>query len=133
MARPPLTHVAFNVSDIDAVAAFYNEYAGIEMGLDRMDGELRVAWLNVGTEAAPFLIVLLQRPGNQPEPPHAMEHLGFECETKAEVEAIYYRAQREGVPIVDGPTQLPAPVGYFVILADPAGNRVEFSCPSAIG
>lgn len=131
MARPSLTHVAFNVPDIDAMATFYRAYAGLEIIHDRVDGDLRVAWLDAGTVARPFLLVLLQRLGNQPDNPHAMEHLGFECESKAEIDRICERALAAGVPIVEGPTQFPPPVGYFVILADPAGNRVEFSCPSA--
>ena len=129
MGKPPLTHIAFNCDDITAMAEFYREFAGLEIGHDRVDDGMRVAWLGVTGEPAPFMIVLLERPGNQPDGPHAMEHLGFEVDTDAEVDAVIEKARRSGVPVVEGPMKLPPPVGYFVILADPAGNRVEFSCP----
>jgi catechol 2,3-dioxygenase-like lactoylglutathione lyase family enzyme len=128
--KPRLTHVAFNCEQIDAMLAFYCEFAELERGLDRVDGGTRVAWLNAGTDTAPFLLVLIGRPGLQPDEPHAMEHLGFECETCAEVDEITGRARAQGVPVLEGPFELPPPVGYLVILADPCGNRVEFSCPT---
>jgi catechol 2,3-dioxygenase-like lactoylglutathione lyase family enzyme len=132
MPQPVLTHVAFNCPDIDSMAEFYRDLAGLEIVLDRRDGDLRVAWLGLERDAAPFLLVLLQRPGNQPVSPHAMEHLGFECQSRAEVDEIVARARKRGAPLVEGPDELPPPVGYFAIVADPNGNRVEFSCPDSV-
>ncbi len=130
MIKPRLTHVAFNCENIDEMIAFYRSYAELELGLDRMDDDTRVAWLQAGTEQSSFLIVLIGRLGTQPEAPHAFEHLGFEVDRREEVDEIVARARGHNVPLLQGPIELPPPVGYFAILADPAGNRVEFSCPT---
>jgi catechol 2,3-dioxygenase-like lactoylglutathione lyase family enzyme len=130
MAKPRLTHVAFNCEDVDGMVEFYREFAELDTGLDRMDGDTRVAWLNAGDGDNPFLLVLIGRPGLQPDEPHAVEHLGFECGSRDEVDEIISRAHSRGVPVLEGPLELPPPVGYLVILGDPAGNRVEFACPT---
>lgn len=127
MTQPILTHVALNCADVDRAIAFYQEFAGMHLVHDRVDGDMRVAWVSREQADPQFLLVLLQNAGNQPAAPPAVDHLGFACATREEVDAVAARAQAQDVPVVMGPVEWPPPVGYFTIIADPDGNRVEFS------
>jgi len=127
MAVPALTHVAFNCANVDAMVDFYRDYAGMRLVHERNDGGVKVAWVGYEPDDPSFVLVFIGQPGNQPDFPPAAEHLGFACETRAEVDAVADKAEAAGVPVVQGPVELPPPVGYFVIIADPEGNRVEFS------
>ncbi len=127
MQAPTLTHVALNCADVARTIAFYRAYAGMHVVHERVDGGVRVAWLGREREDPTFVLVCIENAGRQPESPPAVDHLGFACATRAEVDAVAARAEAAGVPVVMGPVDWPPPVGYFVIIADPDGNRVEFS------
>ena len=127
MTAPALTHLAFNSPNLDRMVAFYQTYAGMRLIHEREDDGVRVAWIVPGVENPPLMFVLIAGEGNQPAAPSAMEHLGFECATRAEVDEVARRAKADGLEILMGPVDWPPPVGYFVIIADPDGNRVEFS------
>lgn len=127
VAVSTLTHLAFNAPDLDRTIAFYQKYAGLRLVHDRMDGNTRVAWLSPTGARPTCVLVFIQGEANQAAAPPAMDHLGFVCETREAVDAVAAQAEADGVPVVQGPVDFPPPVGYFVIIADPDGNRVEFS------
>ncbi len=131
---PRWTHVALRVSDIDATIAWYRTYTTLEL-LDRREDEHGYgAWLG-HTDAGefPFVLVLAQFfDGHDPTGttefarlgPFA--HLGIELPERADVDAIAARAEADGCLAMPA-QQLPDPVGYVCMLADPDGNLVEFS------
>lgn len=127
MPEPILTHVALTCADVQRTIQFYRDYAGMHVVHERRDSSVTVAWVSREREDPRFVLVLIEGQANQPAPPPAVDHLGFACETRAEVDAIAAQANTQGVPVVVGPVQWPPPVGYFVIIEDPDANRVEFS------
>ena len=127
MTRPTLTHVALNCTDVARTIAFYRDFAGMHVVHERVDGDVSVAWISREPADPTFVLVLIQGPGRQPDGVPAVDHLGFECATREEVDAAAAKAQARGIPVPHPPIELPPPVGYITIITDPDGNRVEFS------
>ncbi len=53
-------------------------------------------------------------------------HLGFELQSREEVDAIAAAARDEG-SLTLAPTLMPAPIAYICFVEDPDGNTIEFS------
>lgn len=120
-----LTHIALVASDLDRSIAFYARYAGMEV-VHRRSGDAGsgdVVWLSDGTRA--FVIVLIERP-DVGAPLGPLAHLGVACESRAIVDERCAWARADGV-LRYGPIELPWPVGYFALLADPDGHTLELS------
>jgi len=119
-----LDHVALFSKDVTKTAAFYCQWAGMEVIHARNDGA-DVRWLRKAGDALGLIIVLLQsddgRPGGR------MDHFGFHVPARADVDAIAQRAKDEGVPL-EGPSYAGPVVGYYCVIQDPDGNELEFSC-----
>ena len=135
-----LTHVAFFVADLDVSLAFYAKYAGMHVVHDRTDPKTRarVAWITDGTR--PFVIVLVGAPPAMPRRlarwmnklVPAVEHLGIGCASRDEVDRLCADARRDGC-LRSGPTDSPAPVGYWAFIESPDGHMLELSFGQEVG
>jgi catechol 2,3-dioxygenase-like lactoylglutathione lyase family enzyme len=121
-----LTHIALRVRDIDRSAAFYSDYVALEIVHERREpGHTRVAWIAERGRKTTFVIVLLECPYQRsPEPP--VDHLGFAVAKRADVDRVAARARADSI-LVEEPVDAGPIVGYYCIVADPDGHRVEFS------
>ena len=118
------THITITVSDIDRSIDFYTTFCGLTVVRDRRLEGGGTVWL--GPETAPekkplFLLVL-----GQGEVTSRMDHLGFQCELREEVDEMAERGRQLGI-LVEPPTYLGGAVGYFTMLSDPDGHLVEFT------
>ena len=125
------THVALPVSDLAASIAFYERYAAMKVVHDRVDpgNGGRVAWLGDGTR--PFVLVLIETASVE-HPLVPIAHLGVGCASRDEVDRLAAEAQAEGRPVW-GPTDSPAPVGYWVLISDPDHHTLELSHGQEVG
>jgi catechol 2,3-dioxygenase-like lactoylglutathione lyase family enzyme len=133
--RPRLTHIALHVRDIEACIAFYRDYCGLEPihGRGGEGGGKRVVWLG-GAERNRSAVIVLLSGGRERNQDFARDfsHLGFACDSRAEVEEIAERAKAEGRlvwPVRDDAY----PAGTYCGVADPEGNAVEFSFGQPLG
>lgn len=120
-----LTHVALEVTDLDASIAFYTAYAGMQVVHRRS----RVAWLSDKTR--PFVIVLLAAE-NVATTLRPLAHLGVACASREEIDRLSEIARAEN-RLIDGPTDSGPPVGYWAFLRDPDGHTLELSHGQEVG
>ena len=120
-----LTHVALPARDLDASAAFYARYAGMQVVHSR-DG---VLWLSDRTR--PFVIVLIQV-ARVESPLVPFAHLGVACATRDEVDRLCALASEDEC-LVTGPLDYGPPVGYWAFLRDPDGHTLEVSHGQDVG
>jgi catechol 2,3-dioxygenase-like lactoylglutathione lyase family enzyme len=119
------THVALEVTNLDASIEFYAAYARMNV-VHRRDG---VVWLSDGTRA--FVIVLIETERVRAEL-RPFAHLGVACESHAEVDRLCAIARSEKT-LLDGPTESGPPVGYWAFLRDPDGHTLEISFGQEVG
>ena len=95
-----LTHIALPAANIDRSIEFYATYANMQVIHRRIDDETGVAVVWLSDRTRPFAIVLIQTASVQPilSP---IAHLGIGCQSRADVDALCERAQREGILIQD--------------------------------
>ena len=119
-----LTHVALTTTDIQATIAFYERFAGQSVVHRRTsdDGD-SVVWMSDRTR--PFVIVFLEV-DEVVGPLLPFSHLGVACATLDEFHRLCQLAEAEGV-LIEGPHDSGPPVGWFVLLRDPAGHTLELS------
>jgi lactoylglutathione lyase len=135
LASTRWTHVALPASDIDASVDWYRSWTPLAVVHERTDDDGRTVWLaNPGEHLYPFVLVLVMhwaaRGRRQPQlTPFA--HLGIECPTRADVDAIAARAREEGL-LAWEPADRGFPIGYICAVHDPDGNVVEFSYDQAV-
>jgi hypothetical protein len=55
-----------------------------------------------------------------------VDHFGFQCESRAEVDRIAERARQQNI-LVESPQDIGGVVGYFTMVSDPDGHLVEFT------
>jgi catechol 2,3-dioxygenase-like lactoylglutathione lyase family enzyme len=123
--RPVLTHLALGVRDLDRTIAFYRKHVRLHVVHERNDGGMRVVWLAERETDVDFVLVLFPVPGES----HGggnLQHLGFAVASRDEVDAAAEAGRADGILSVE-PTDAGPIVGYFCIVDDPDGNRVEFS------
>jgi catechol 2,3-dioxygenase-like lactoylglutathione lyase family enzyme len=118
------THITITVSDIDRSIEFYTSFCHLTVVRDRRREGGGTVWL--GPETAPatkplFLLVL-----GQGEVTSKMDHLGFQCELREQVDQIAKRGRDLGI-LVEPPTDAGGVVGYFTMIKDPDGHLVEFT------
>ena len=126
---PSLTHIALQVRDAPACVRFYRSYCGLSVVRERKGG---VTWLAEPARASEFILVVLPGGGGRDPARKDYGHLGFACNSRAEVDAVAARARRDGI-LVWEPREEPYPVGYYCGVADPDGNFVEFSYGQPLG
>ena len=118
------THITINCSDIDRSVDFYTLLCGLSIVRDRrLEGRHNV-WLGPLTPAGEdpiFVLVIVQD-----EVKARLDHFGFQCESRAEVDRIAKDAKRQGT-LVQSPIDAGGVVGYFATVRDPDGHIVEFT------
>lgn len=127
-----LTHIALHVKDIDACVAFYQDYAGLKVVRDRQTHDNHVYWLAEPGKETEFIMVIMPDGNGRNQPESDLSHLGFAVSSKAEVDAIANRAEKDSI-LVWEPRQEAYPVGYYCGVRDPDGNFVEFSYGQPLG
>jgi lactoylglutathione lyase len=118
------THITINCSDIDASVEFYTSLCGLSIVRDRrLEGRHNV-WLGPATppgEDPVFVLVIVQD-----EVKARLDHFGFRCESRKEVDRIVERARAQNI-LVQPPVDAGGVVGYFAMVHDPDGHIVEFT------
>ncbi len=126
-----LTHIALPVANIEHSIEFYTTYANMQVIHRRIDAETGVAVVWLSDRTRPFAIVLIQTASVQPilSP---IAHLGIGCQSRADVDALCERAQREGI-LIQAQQDSGYPIGYWAFLCDPDGHTLELSYGQEIG
>ncbi len=120
---PRLTHLVLKVKDLDRSVAFYHLFGDLEVVRDgRPKGH--TVWLaprrrEPGLPA--FVIVLYLT-----EVDCRIDHVGFQCESRAEVDRIAAEGEKLGI-LAEPPQDGGGDIGYVTMLRDPDGHRVEFT------
>jgi lactoylglutathione lyase len=121
---PRWTHITINCSDIDASVDFYTSFCGLSIVRDRRIEGRHNVWLGPATKPAEdptFVLVIVQE-----EVKARLDHFGFQCDSREEVDRIADQAQRLDI-LVQEPLDLGGVVGYFAMVRDPDGHVVEFT------
>ena len=118
------THITINVSDLDRSVEFYTSLCRLSIARDRrLEGHHNV-WLGppvAAGEDPSFVLVMVQG-----EVKNRIDHFGFQCDSRAEVDQIAERAAKQG-DLMEGPIEGGAVLGYFAIVRDPDGHLIEFT------
>src|SRR5258708_23323789 len=103
------THITINCSDLDASVDFYTSVCGLSIVRDRrLEGRHNV-WLGPATEVGEnpiFVLVIVQD-----EVKARLDHFGFQCDSRAEVDRIAEDAKRQAAR-VQSPMAAGSAVGY---------------------
>jgi catechol 2,3-dioxygenase-like lactoylglutathione lyase family enzyme len=121
---PRWTHITINVSDIDRSVDFYRNICGLSIVRDRRQEGRHNVWLGPAVaegEDPAFVLVMVQD-----EVKARIDHFGFQCHSRAEVEQIADQARSQD-SLVDPPTDIGGVVGYFTTIRDPDGHLIEFT------
>ncbi len=117
------THVVLKVSDLDRSIEFYRRFCGLAIVRDgRPKGH--TVWLGPpggGPDAPAFVLVLYLS-----EIDCRLDHLGFQCDTRQEVDGIASEGRRLGI-LVQAPLEVGGDIGYLTMIRDPDGHVVEFT------
>jgi catechol 2,3-dioxygenase-like lactoylglutathione lyase family enzyme len=121
---PRWTHITINVSNLDRSIEFYTSLCGLSIVRDRRPEGRHNVWL--GPKTAPgddptFVLVMIQD-----EVKARIDHFGFQCESRAEVDRIAELARQKNT-LAEPPADLGGVVGYFAMVRDPDGHLVEFT------
>jgi len=118
------THITITVSDIERSIGFYTSFCGLSVVRDRRREGGGTVWLGPDTPPGKnpiFLLVI-----GEGEVTSLMDHLGFQCDVREQVDQIAERGRELGI-LVEAPTDVGGSVGYFTMLRDPDGHLVEFT------
>jgi catechol 2,3-dioxygenase-like lactoylglutathione lyase family enzyme len=120
--NPKFTHVTFVVSDVERTIAFYAEFFGLTVVRDRRKAGGSTVWLGPATPegASPPWVFVIEKG----EVTNRLDHLGFQCASRAEVDALAAKAAAQGV-LASPPKDSGGAVGYWALFRDPDGNLVE--------
>ena len=121
---PRWTHITIRVSNIERSIAFYTSFCGLSVVRDRRLEGGGTVWLGPDTQPGKhptFLLVI-----GQGEVTSRMDHLGFQCALREQVDQVAERGRQLGI-LVEPPTDVGGSVGYFTMLRDPDGHLVEFT------
>src|SRR5215467_1099069 len=98
---PRWTHITINCSDINASVEFYTSICGLTIVRDRRQEGRHNVWLgpSIAKDEDPsFVLVMVQD-----EVKARLDHLGFQCDSREEVERIAQMAREQDI-LVDPPT-----------------------------
>ena len=119
------THLTINVSNFERSIAFYSSFCGFAILRDRRKEGGGTVWLGPPTrgpdELPQFLLVIMED-----EVLTRLDHLGFQCDSREEVDDIAARAVELGI-LVYPPTDSGGSVGYWTMIHDPDGHQIEFT------
>ena len=118
------THITINVSDLDRSVEFYTSFCRLTIVRDRrLEGRHNV-WLGPPTpigEDPTFVLVMVQD-----EVKARLDHFGFQCDSREEVDRIAEQARQRNI-LIEPPTDVGGVVGYFAMVRDPDGHLIEFT------
>lgn len=129
MPVPKLTHIALRVKNPTESAKFYEKYCALKVQHRRVDQEegedVEVIWLANHEQLQGFVMVLMQA---EPEmaPRGSFHHLGFEVNSREEVDALAALAEQDDILVVEAQDAGDI-VGYICAFTDPDDNLVEIS------
>jgi catechol 2,3-dioxygenase-like lactoylglutathione lyase family enzyme len=110
--------------DIERSVDFYTSFCGLSVVRDRRREGGGTIWLGPQTlEGANPTFVMVIMEG---EVSSRMDHLGFQCDSREQVDQIAERGRELGI-LVHPPTDSGGSVGYWTMLRDPDGHLVEFT------
>jgi lactoylglutathione lyase len=118
------THITINVSDINRSVDFYSSLCGLSIVRDRRPEGRHNVWLGPRPRAGEdptFVLVIVQD-----EVKARLDHFGFQCESRAEIDRIAEFARQQNI-LVEPPTDVGGVVGSFTMVRDPDGHLVEFT------
>ena len=118
------THITINVSDLNRSIEFYTSLCGLTIVRDRRPEGRHNVWLGPPTasgEDPTFILVMIQD-----EVKARLDHFGFQCDSRAEVDRIAEHARQQDI-LVQPPMDVGGVVGYFAMVRDPDGHIVEFT------
>ncbi len=118
------THITINVSDLSRSIEFYTSLCGLTIVRDRRPEGRHNVWLGPPTapgEDPTFILVMIQD-----EVKARLDHFGFQCDSRAEVDRIAEHARQQNI-LVQPPMDVGGVVGYFTMVRDPDGHIVEFT------
>jgi lactoylglutathione lyase len=118
------THITVTVSELERSIGFYTSICGLQVVRDRRREGGGTVWL--GPQPPPgenpaFVLVLMEG-----EVTDRLDHFGFQCGSKEQVDEIAREAERVG-NLVFAPQDSGGSVGYWTMLRDPDGHNVEFT------
>jgi catechol 2,3-dioxygenase-like lactoylglutathione lyase family enzyme len=117
------THVVAKVSELDRSIAFYRRFCALEVVRDhRPNGH--TVWLAPVVRPpglARYVLVLYQT-----EIDSRLDHLGFQVDSREEIERIASEGRRLGI-LAAPPWDGGGDIGYVTMLRDPDGHLVEFT------
>lgn len=118
-----LTHFVLKVKDLDRSVAFYHLFGGLEVVRDGRPRGHTVWLAPPGRDPGPppFVIVLYLT-----EVDARLDHVGFQCDSRAEVERIAAEGEKLGI-LAEPPQDGGGDIGYVTMLRDPDGHLVEFT------
>ena len=118
------THITFTASDIERSIDFYTSFCDLSVLRDRRREGGGTVWLGPDTPPGqnPTFIMVI----GEGQVLSRMDHLGFQCEAREQVEQIAERGRQLGI-LVHPPTDSGGSVGYWTMLRDPDGHLVEFT------
>ena len=118
------THITINSRNLERSIDFYTSFCGLSIVRDRrLEGRHNV-WLGPPTDSGDdplFVLVVVQD-----EVKARLDHFGFQCESREEVDRIAELARQQNI-LVEPPVDIGGVVGYFTMVRDPDGHLVEFT------
>jgi catechol 2,3-dioxygenase-like lactoylglutathione lyase family enzyme len=124
-----LTHLGLPVTDLDKSIAFYEKWAGMKVQ-DQLKDPMGVKGARLAQKPGGFILSLLALPMQMPMP--GVMHLGFDCNSKDDVDKIANEAKTAGI-LVSGPVDSGPDLGYQAYISDPDGNSLEFAFGQKVG
>ncbi|HSD18935.1 MAG TPA: VOC family protein [Anaeromyxobacter sp.] len=118
-----LTHVVVKVADLERSIAFYRRFCALEVVRDGRPGGHTV-WLAPAPrpEGPPAFVLVLYLTRVD----FRLDHLGFQCDARAEVDRIAAEGERLGI-LAEPPFDGGGDIGYVTMIRDPDGHLVEFT------
>lgn len=128
-APTSLSHVALLTRNLKNAVAFYRDFVGLSVVYaTEHSAMLRVGDVSDRTRCG---VVLFEPDSGFPEGKSGLvHHLGFAVESREEVDR-WARKARDAGHQVQGPVS-DEYIGYYCLLYDPDGNRLEFSAPEGV-
>ena len=118
------THITITVGDLERSIDFYTNVCGLAVVRDRRREGGGTVWLGpvpAAGEDPTFVLVIMKG-----EVTDRLDHLGFQCESREQVEAVAAEAARRAI-LVHPPQDSGGAVGFWTTIRDPDGHQVEFT------
>jgi catechol 2,3-dioxygenase-like lactoylglutathione lyase family enzyme len=119
------------VTDLDKSIAFYEKWASMKV-TERPKDATGIQGARLAQKGGTFVISLLEMPVQNALPMPGVMHLGFDCESRAQVDKVAADAKKAGI-LLSGPVDSGGDLGYQAYISDPDGNNLEFSFGQKVG